>query len=927
MPSKIRAVSPRKPLPSAKGVVNEDKEGTDTLEFEEAMDKRRESGRSIDSGTKHLRLAKLPGLRARGNRLSVNLVKRISGAPAKFRVASGTPSLQASFQTHGTHLSGWVMVRKQAGSPSISRKSIWKWRFLEVSPGVAGIYATEPPMNYRFGAAGRRLRLSMAMEEGSDWSLSVLDDGSNDEESILNLRASPATVKSLADRFMALKAPREDVEPPNLLMNINLVTSAREPAEQLESPTEDLIPALIVWGNDESGPSCFRKRFKSSMALDGLTISSEEELNVEYSHQLTVTNSMGQVLVISVPDALVMLQWAKAISGCDLDPQNDETFMSSVVGEALNTFVVDEARLGLGFSDSSVSEGSPVVASVLTTSGNSNNSSVSGAEGPLSEKVRTMLGYAVGEDQSRPIPPSEIKIEMMAVPASAIPDSVPHLKGIMADPYLRKWIYLWSRTQFSSENVKFWVACSILNEMETIEERANGIRELEQIYIDSEGEESVNIGGLLRKRIMAQIQTSSASGDEALAALLPDILHAPLLEIRRVIEHDILPNFSALLTEVIRDRSRPSSSSTTPNISPRVQTSPGRSGSTSPKRTASAIEEEENGSGRRSTSSSSSNLPTIVTFKHVRDVLLDETAMQDLLLFTSPNSKDQEPVAFLILMQKFRAATGPEQINMALFIKRKFLDSQSASLLEFVPSKSRKALLSVFPAMFDQIENDVCNYVDAKILPGYIRAREPSKKTKTRGIFSNLGKKSAGRLAGRKLTQSGSLSGLQQWELRDRLFVSFVASKDGDGLRDAELVFSDPGVDPQDKRLKDVRFTSLFTGNEGLIGRADVRLVTKEELAAYDSLALDATGSSSYAVGDKLTGKRLESTLETPKALVPLGVLRLRPGDCIRIRRFFLKTGWAEVEAEDDLKGLFHISHLKEVEDSLEEISAGLTKE
>lgn len=232
---------------------------------------------------------------------------------------------------------------------------------------------------------------------------------------------------------------------------------------------------------------------------------------------------------MTVPDPLLLLQWVGAISSSDIAPVS----AASDVSRAMTKLVIEEAQ----------------------------------KPPPLPERLRSStlgVGRALGYTAKMPTEddpiPSKQSIKRAMLDAPSFPRTVLPMREILLDPSMRHWAHQWSRTQvsdwlwerarthwtawqYSSENVEFWVACDNLFQKTSVAEKAAGLRVAVERYIEAEGERSINIGGLVRKKLLKQFAEASAKGDAALAELVPNVLQEAVHEIERVIEFDIFPSF------------------------------------------------------------------------------------------------------------------------------------------------------------------------------------------------------------------------------------------------------------------------------------------------------------------------------------------------------------------------------------------------
>ncbi len=71
----------------------------------------------------------------------------------------------------------------------------------------------------------------------------------------------------------------------------------------------------------------------------------------------------------------------------------------------------------------------------------------------MSLGVGRSLGFVTGVESESDVP-SKQAIKQAMLDSPTFPTAVPSMKEMLADAMMRQWVYKWSRTQFSSENVK-----------------------------------------------------------------------------------------------------------------------------------------------------------------------------------------------------------------------------------------------------------------------------------------------------------------------------------------------------------------------------------------------------------------------------------------------------------------------------------------
>ena len=318
------------------------------------------------------------------------------------------------------------------------------------------------------------------------------------------------------------------------------------------------------------------------------------------------------------------------------------------------------------------------------------------------------VGRTLGvQDESENEVPTrqELKKEMLG--AASFPSTVPPLREILADPQLRLFCYKWSRAQFSSENIKFYVACDNLLREQDESQKAAGLKKLADEYIASSAPSVVNISGAQRKRFLKAVSDAGAS-EAALAKLLPGVLSEPLAEIVRVMEFDIYTSLSALMNEVIRERSRPKAPAPSPHSA--------------------------DGGGLRS----------------VRDALENDETLNALLLFAGTGS-DQNEILFLAAVHLLKRGS-PDTNAKQIFYT--YCDSASPRYLDAALSFKRVNALErqmsdpgalASGDLFDGCVNDVVTHVDSGLFKRFLSSKaakqsgKPAPPPKTTNRLALLG--------------------------------------------------------------------------------------------------------------------------------------------------------------------------------------------
>jgi hypothetical protein len=272
--------------------------------------------------------------------------------------------------------------------------------------------------------------------------------------------------------------------------------------------------------------------------------------------------------------------------------------------------------------------------------------------------------------------------------APSFPSVVPPLKEVLADPTLRLYCYKWSRVQFSSENVKFWVACDNLLKVQDDRQKAVGLKKLADEFIVSSAPSVVNISGAQRKRFL-KLVSDAGNSEPALAKLLPDIVSEPLSEVVRVIEFDIYTSLSLLMNEVIRERARP-------KASPKSE--------------------------------------SVGSMRSVREALDHDSVLHSLVLFAGSGS-DQNEILFLAAVHLFKRGS-PDADPKQIFFT--YCDSASPRYLDAALSFKRVNALErqmsdssslVSPDLFDGCFNDVVTHVDSRLFKRFLASKKQAAKT------------------------------------------------------------------------------------------------------------------------------------------------------------------------------------------------------
>ena len=417
----------------------------------------------------------------------------------------------------------------------------------------------------------------------------------------------------------------------------------------------------------------FPRHDKTEIELRRVTLDTSEHRQAE--HRLSCATSSGVSFVIALPEPLLLLRWIAALTSCDLE-QTAATAapVSMAVQEKL---VLQEMRSS-------------------------------------SRQLRRAVTLGVTRaldirEQDEVCTREQIKKEMLA--ASSFPSRVPAAKEILSDPVLRIWAFKWSVTQYSSENVKFYVACDNLfraaSEGEGDAERAAVLRKICHEFLQSDGESAVNISGAQRKRVLKRM--ADAPGDAELVALLPGILEEPLAEIVRVMEFDIFTGLSSLFREVIQERaSGGGGSSAAPSSAAPVSQRPPPPTLVLPL------------SGKKKSDKQ---------YRSVRE-MLEGPGLQELLLFASSEAKTdaQNEIIFMATVQLFKSGAAD-----AREIFSTFCEQDSSRFLDCVPHKRFAALEKIMnlPTVptdaFDACVGDVATHLDAGLFKRYLATKEKKK--------------------------------------------------------------------------------------------------------------------------------------------------------------------------------------------------------
>lgn len=648
----------------------------------------------------------------------------MSESPARFRVASGRKEFGsdgAAFRTDENRLAGWVLVQKLKTVGGVT-KSLWKRRFLEVDFGKLVQFKTETPVNLNPSTLDNmEVRMSF---EGVRVCMELLanntNNTSNSNANILKRASSVNTASPRQqqhegrERVLWISSERGD----RIRAIVDKVIAARfagdtEPSVNFLTTVSDEQgqPRLVTWNGESI--SVFEKKPKKTIALYGLKVETLELSVMKGTHSkqhvLHIENCKGESIVMTVPDPLLLLQWCGVISGCDADPlvagKGDHRPTSSVL-DHLHVLQMDTASerkrtVSLGLSQLDEASISPPPPVSLTHS-----ASLSAFEGSLDAK-----GVPLKE---------AIKKDML------LSDSLPlglenaSMRELMANHAMRKWVYQWSRTQYCSESVKFLTACDTLFSMKNNEDKAKGLRLVCETFIASDGAESVNIRGAMRKQILTRV---GSAADADLHELLPGVLHGAMEEVIRVLEFDLHPQFILLLREVYEARAQNSPTSAggggggaatpTPTVPPAVVSSASSSDLTD-----------------RAT------MKALDRMKSVKEIANSEALVEQFLLFCSAKS-EKDCALFMSLAMQFRKADDSARKRSAQNIFRSFCDVGAQHFLPFLVDAKKKQterellekILCPPPTLFDTLLMDVFDQIDSTMLfKRFVRSRKPRKK-------------------------------------------------------------------------------------------------------------------------------------------------------------------------------------------------------
>jgi hypothetical protein len=276
---------------------------------------------------------------------------------------------------------------------------------------------------------------------------------------------------------------------------------------------------MLLRAKDESGDEVvlllsgraafmFKKKPKWVFALSGVTLDTSEHRQMEYRLSCT-TSRPGNDFVISLPEPLLLLRWIAALNSCDAAHDPQEKSVSSVADKV----VLQELR-------------------ATHASMHQNRKATLGINKALDIR---------DDEEPEMYTREEIRKEMLE--ASSFPVKIPSTRDILNDASMRMWAYKWSVTQYSSENVKFYVACDNLSHLTDEAEKATVLKRIIDEFVSADGDNVVNISGSQRKRVLASIVGKS---DVELAAIAMTVLEEVLQEIVRVMEFDIFTGLSSL---------------------------------------------------------------------------------------------------------------------------------------------------------------------------------------------------------------------------------------------------------------------------------------------------------------------------------------------------------------------------------------------
>ncbi len=259
-----------------------------------------------------------------------------SATPAKFRVASGRADAgDKAFRTDENHLAGWVMVAKELGN----KRTVWRRQFVEVTAGVLRVFKTGPPINHAVGEIAD-LEVRVSFVEGG----AAVELHSRETRLAHVWSDKLSKMQSIAEKVLDCRFGDQS--------NHSFMTT-------VWGEDHKAAPLLLSW--DGATLSLFEKKLKRTMPLKGLAIETTEFPDLgnghERQHKLHVSSEGGEAIVLTVPDALLLLQWCGAIASADSEPQkkgakpsDDSIFNKVIIGNVQSAPEPRQRTMSLGVS-------------------------------------------------------------------------------------------------------------------------------------------------------------------------------------------------------------------------------------------------------------------------------------------------------------------------------------------------------------------------------------------------------------------------------------------------------------------------------------------------------------------------------------------------------------------------------------------------
>ena len=551
---------------------------------------------------------------------------------------------------------------------------------------------------------------SVRVQFGSSWAAVELFGG---DSRLLHFRSSrQSKIQGVAERVLAHRFGGESGSSSS---SGCLLTSGED---------EEQRPLLLSW--DGVSLSVFFKRLQRTMVLSGLTIDTAELAahaapGQERQHKLHVRSAAGDEAVLTVPDSLLLLQWCGAISSADAQPNpKKNSDGKSDSDRVFDDLIVQEVQKP------------PVMAPRARS---------------FSLGLTSSLGVTEGDGQQIP-KKEDIKRQMLAaeLPAGVRTAS---MRELLADSTMKKFLYLWSLSQYCSESVKFIAACEHVNSLplSASADRAAALRKICDDFVAADGVNTLNISGSSRKKILQRVR--AAVSDEEASGLMPKILEGITEESLRVLEYDLYPQFSLLMDEVFAERA----ASPPPSIS--VSRSSSSSSSNNARRSVSGLKLGRNSLAAATPSSSEEPLSPraqdeggdTVDFsklKHVNEVYHDDEVLKELLLFCTEKD-DQDAVMFITLVRQYKAAAEGVRKNMSINIQRSFFAEDAPHELRFLNAARKKQtekdvmekMLCPPVSLFDaQLSESFAAIDGSGVFKRFCKSKKAAKKKST--IFSAL---------------------------------------------------------------------------------------------------------------------------------------------------------------------------------------------